>query len=177
MFARANTSIRVVLAAAALLAGATQAAQALQTPARYSQAVAPICAGALLFEGHHQIGTLAGAIAVSQDIRATGARRLRRVDAVAKPAGIARLAAAWIALERRLVKTYASTYLRIWYAIQRANSAAQRAALPGVLDALIHRPDRLQYQAARLERRLRVPDCTGGKPNPEKPTSQTGKSP
>jgi hypothetical protein len=177
MFARANTSIRVVLAAAALLAGATQAAQALQTPARYSQAVAPICAGALLFEGHHQIGTLAGAIAVSQDIRATGARRLRRVDAVAKPAGIARLAAAWIALERRLVKTYASTYLRIWYAIQRANSAAQRAALPGVLDALIHRPDRLQYQAARLELRLRVPDCTGGQPNPQTPTSQTGNSP
>jgi hypothetical protein len=120
---------------------------------------------------------LAGAIAVSRDIRATGARRLRRVDAIAKPVSTARLAIAWIGLERRLVKIYASTYLRIWYAIDRANSAAQRAALPGVLHALIHRPDRLQYQAARLARRLRVPDCTGGQPNPETPTSQTGKFP
>jgi hypothetical protein len=65
--------------------------------------------GALLFDGHHQIGTLAGAIAVSRDIRATGARRLRRVDAIAKPVRTARLAIAWIGLERRLVKIYAST--------------------------------------------------------------------
>jgi hypothetical protein len=166
-------AIAMLTATAAMQAGAAEATQAAQTPARYSRAVGRICAGALLFDGRHQIGTRPGAIAVSQDIRATGTKRLRRVDAVAKPADTARLAAAWISLERRLVETYASTYLQIWYAIERANSPAQRAALPRVLHALIHRPDRLKDLAADLEQRLRVPDCTGGQPNPQTPTAQT----
>lgn len=170
---REMRTVTTLLAALAVLAGEAEAAKAPQTPARYSRTVVHVCAGALLFDGRHQIGTRAGAIAVSQDIRATGTKRLRRVDTVSKPASTARLAAGWIAVERRLVETYASTYLQIWFAIEAANSPAQRAALPRVLHALIHRPDRLQYRAARLEKRLRVPDCTGGQPNPQTPTFQS----
>jgi hypothetical protein len=139
--------------------------------------VTQVCAGALLFDGRHQIGTRAGAIAAANDIRATGARRLRRVDAVPKPASTARLAADWIAVERRLVETYASTYLQIWDDIERANSVARRAALPHALRVLIARPDNLQHEAGRLELLLRVPDCTGGQPGAPSPTSQTDVSP
>jgi hypothetical protein len=127
--------------------------------------VTQICAGALLFEGTHQIGTRAGAIAVSQDIRATGSKRLRLVDAVPKPASTAELATHWLALERQLVQTYASTYLQIWYAIENADTPREHAKLPALLQALISRPYRLQGQAAQLEQQLYVPDCTGGQPS------------
>ena len=150
--------------------------QLSQTPAGYSRAVTQICAGALLFDGRHQIGTRAGAVAVANDIRATGTRRLGRVDAVTKPESNARLAADWIAVERRLVETYAASYLQIWDEIERANSAAQRAALPRALRALIGRPDKLQHEAGRLELRLRVPDCTGGRPGAP-PATQIDLSP
>jgi hypothetical protein len=163
--------IAAFLAAVAVQTGAAEAVQVPQTAARYSRAITQICAGALLFDGRHQIGTRAGAIAVARDIRATGGSRLRRVDAVPEPASSVRLASRWIAVEWRLVKTYASTYLQIWYEIERANSAAQRAALPHALGTLLQRPDQLQYLAASLEQRLRVPDCTGGQPNPETTTS------
>lgn len=132
------------------------------TPRTYSQAVARLCAGAVLFSHSHAIGTRDGAIAVSQDIRRTGARRLRRVDAVAKPAPEATLAHNWISVERHLVELYATTYLRIWYAIERAETPRQRAALPVHLRALIDRPRTLEQKAGRFEQRLSVPDCTGG---------------
>ena len=128
----------------------------------YSQEVTRICAGALLFDGRHQTGTRSGAISVSRDIRATGARRLRRVDAVPKPARTAPLATRWIATERQLVVKYAWAYLQIWYAIERAGTPRERAELPAVLGALIHAPDELQREAAQLEQALDVPDCTGG---------------
>lgn len=155
-------TVVALLAAAAATAGAAHAVQLSQTPAGYSRAVTHVCAGALLFDGRHQIGTRAGAVAVANDIRATGTRRLERVDAVTKPASNPRLALHWIAIERRLVEMYAATYLQIWDEIERADSAAQRAALPRALRALIARPDKLQHEAGRLELRLRVPDCTGG---------------
>ena len=132
------------------------------TPTGYSQAVTRICAGALLFDGRHQTGTRSGAIDVSRDIRATGERRLRRVDAVPKPARTARLATRWIATERQLVAKYAWAYLQIWYAIERANTPHERGQLPAVLGALIHAPDELQRDAGQLEQALDVPDCTGG---------------
>lgn len=154
--------VLVLLAAAAVLPGSSLAAQPSQTPADYSRTVGRICAGALLFDGRHSIGTRAGAVAVSRDIRATGGRRLRRVDAVPKPAGTARLAARWIAVERRLVEMYASTYLEIWDRIDRAHSPRDHARLPALLHALVRRPDPLQRRAAALELRLSVPDCTGG---------------
>jgi hypothetical protein len=171
-------TVTALLAAAAATAGAAHAAQLSQTPAGYSRAVTHICAGALLFDGRHQIGTRAGAIAVSNDIRATGTRRLRRVDAIPRPASIATIAAQWIAVERRLVETYAATYLQIWDEIEHANSAAQRAALPHALHALIARPDNLQQRAAKLELRLDVPDCTGGgQPGAPQPDSQIALGP
>jgi hypothetical protein len=170
-------TVVALLAAAAATVGAAQAAQSSQTPAGYSRAVTRICTGALLFDGRHQIGTRAGAVAVSKDIRATGARRLGRVDAVPKPASTARLTADWIAVERRLVETYAATYLQIWDEIEHANSATQRAALPRALRALIARPDNLQHQAAKFEQRLGVPDCTGGQPGAPPAASQIDLSP
>jgi hypothetical protein len=150
--------------AAVLCLGLVAADPALSqaTPAGYSQAVMRICAGALLFNGRHETGTRSGAISVSRDIRASGDRRLRRVDAVPKPARTARLATRWIATERQLVAKYAWAYLQIWYAIERAGTPRQRAELPAVLGALIHAPDELQREAARLEQALDVPDCTGG---------------
>jgi hypothetical protein len=108
----------------------------------------------LLFEGRHRIGTRAGAIAVSNDIRASGLSRMRRVDAIEKPRGIARRAARWIAVERRLIRLYASTYLRVWYDIERARTARERAMLPIELRALIDAPDALQATAGRLESAL-----------------------
>lgn len=158
-----RTRLILTVVLAALVVPAAHAAT--PTPAGYSRAVTQICAGALLFEGSHQIGTRAGAIDVSRDIRATGSRRLRRVDAVSKPVGTAKLAARWIAIQRRLVETYASTYVRIWYAIEHAHSPQEHAKLPALLHALIGRPARLQGQAAKLEQQLQVPDCTGGQPS------------
>jgi len=134
------------------------------TSGGYSRAVTKICVGALLFEGRHAIGTRAGAMAVSTDIRTTGDRRLRRVEAVPKPARTARLARRWIATERLLVATYAWAYLRIWGAIERARTPTERARLPMVLHALIHAPDKLAGAASTLEQQLQVPDCTGGQP-------------
>ncbi len=133
-----------------------------QTPAGYSLAVQEICSGALLFNGSHQIGTRAGAIDVSNDIRATGGHRLQLVDAVAKPAATARVATRWIAVERRLVALYATNYLLIWDAIESASSPQQLAGLPALVRPLLYGPDALQGLAGRLEQSLNVPDCTGG---------------
>ena len=157
--------VALLLAGAGLLAGSALASSTPPTPAEYSLAVTQICTGALLFDGRHQIGTRAGAIAVSRDIAATGGGRLRRVDAVPKPAASGALAGQWIAIERRLVAMYASTYLRIWDEIETGyGSPREHARLADVLHALVHKPDALQHQAAALEQRLSVPDCTGGRP-------------
>jgi len=157
--------LATVFAGTVALLGTSAPSASVQTPAGYSGAVTQICAGALLFEGSHQIGTRAGAIDVSQDIRATGDRRLIRVEAVSKPASTAKLAARWIAIERQLVETYAATYLQIWDAIENADSPGNHAKLPALIRTLISRPDRLQSRAAKLELQLYVPDCTGGQPN------------
>ena len=157
--------LATVLAGTVALIGTPAPSASVQTPAGYSRAVTQICAGALLFEGSHQIGTRPGAIDVAQDIRATGERRLSRVDAVSKPASTARLAARWIAIEHQLVETYASTYLQIWDAIENADSPGNHANLPALMRRLVSRPDRLQSQAAKLGLKLYVPDCTGGQPN------------
>jgi hypothetical protein len=158
-------ALATLLAGSVALTGTPLPSAPVQTSAGYSRAVTQICAGALLFEGRHRIGTRAGAIAVSRDIRATGSRRLDRVDAVLKPASTAELAERWIAVERHLVQTYASTYLQIWYAIENADSPHKHARLPALLRTLISRPDGLQGQAARLAQELYVPDCTGGQPS------------
>ena len=145
-----------------VLAGALPVIALSHTPAVYSRAVTGICAGALLFDRTHPSGTRAGAIAVSRDIRATGMRRLRRIEALPKPQRTARQDALWIRVERRLIEMYASDYLQIWDAIEAADTPAKRGALPAKLRALIDRPDRLQHQARALEQTLNLPDCTGG---------------
>jgi hypothetical protein len=57
---------------------------------------------------------------------------------------------------------YAATYVRIWNAIDRANTARARARLPAVLRALIDQPRPLEARAAALELALGLPECTGG---------------
>jgi hypothetical protein len=131
-------------------------------PVTYSVAVKQICAGAVLFEGTHSIGARAGAVSVAQDIRTSGGNRLNRVDAVPKPPGRRRLAARWIALERRLTEVYATDYLRIWNAIERAGTPDARAKLPAVLHSLVEAPQALERRAAALGAALHFPDCTGG---------------
>src|SRR5262249_26030680 len=149
--------VAVLLAGAALQAGSAVASPT--TPVEYSLAVKHVCAGALLFDRSHRIGTRAGAVALSRDIRITGGRRLRRGDAVPKPRGTAVLAGRWIAIEQRLVETYASTYLQIWDAIESGYSSPRKhARLAAVLHALMHRPDALELRAAALGQRLNVPD-------------------
>jgi hypothetical protein len=150
------------LVASVLLASLAGRAAAADSQSTYSNAVGRICAGSRLFSGRHETGTRAGAIAVSRDIRRTGLHRLRIVDGVAKPPATATLAVRWIGLERQLVELYATTYLRIWYAIERYDTPRQRASLPARLRVLIDLPRPLERKVQQLEERLLVPDCTGG---------------
>jgi hypothetical protein len=133
-----------------------------ETAAEYSFAIARICAGALLFDHAHNMGTRADALAVARDIRASTVRRLARVTALPVPPVLERLSARWIASQRQLAALYARTWVRIYDTIAAARTPAQRAALPGRLEQLVHAPDRLKLAAGRLELELHVPDCTGG---------------
>jgi hypothetical protein len=153
--------VTVFLAAAVALANPATGFGAGQTTA-FSDQVSRICAGALLFEGKHELGTRADAVAVSRDIRESGTRRLRRVDAVPEPDSQAATIRKWLGIERRLVAAYARDWLLIWDAIEKANTPAQRADLPARLEALVHDPDALKEQARSYELLLGVPDCTGG---------------
>jgi hypothetical protein len=143
---------------AALAATAPTAAD----PTSWSDGVTQICAHALLFEGRHEIGTRAGAIAVARDIRASTARRLDRIRALQAPPPQPDLSIQWLDLEQQLADLYASSYVRIYDAIAAAVTRKQRARLPRVLDRLVHAPDALRGEAASLEGLLHVPDCTGG---------------
>ena len=124
--------------------------------------VARVCAGALLFEGRHAIGNEQGAVAVARDIRASTARRLTRIEGLRAHPERPLLASQWSRVEHRLSELYASSYLGIWHAIDRAISPAERARLPRILGKLLHRPDVASARARLLEGQLRVPDCTGG---------------
>jgi hypothetical protein len=163
-------SILVVIAAA-LAAVSTSFATTNTT--EFSQRVTRICGGALLFDGEHAIGTRAGAIAVSRDIRRTGMRRLLRVAAVAEPARQAPMIRRWLRVEHLLVFAFARDYLRIWDEIESAQTPPQRAGLPARLGALAHQPDRLKRRADAYELRLGVPDCTGGGHVAQSPPPQT----
>jgi hypothetical protein len=147
------------LVATALAAGS---ARAVPTPAAYSRAVTCICAGALLFDHAHPMGTRADALAVARDIRASTARRLARVTAVPAPLALRPASGRWISSQRRLAAVFARTWVRIYDTIDAAKTPAQQAALPGRLHALVHAPDRLRLAAGRLELELHVPDCTRG---------------
>jgi hypothetical protein len=116
----------------------------------------------VLFEGRHAVGTRADALAVARDIRASTRRRLARIEAVGAPREERRPVARWLALERRLADVYARNWVRIFDVVDAADTAPQRAREVVVLERLVHEPDALRRAAARLERVLNVPDCTGG---------------
>lgn len=128
----------------------------------YSRGVTQICAGALLFDHSHHMGTRADALAVAGDIRSSTARRLARVTALTTPAKLQRISRRWISSQRRLAAMFARTWVRIYEAIAAARTTAQRAGLAARLEQLVHAPDRLKLAAGRLELALHVPDCTGG---------------
>ena len=162
-----TASVKFVLSltavsAAAVAALSTPAPAVAPYPSPWSQQVTGICAHALLFEGRHQVGTRAGAVAVARDIRASTARRLGRIRALSIRPPQQRLSRRWLRLERRLAAVYASSYLRIYDAIAAANTPSERARLPRVLGRLLHRPDTIRETTTNLEQRLRVTDCTGG---------------
>ena len=154
-------SLTAMLSAAAVVAVSTPAA-AVARPSTWSRVVTGICAHALLFEGRHEIGTRAGAVAVARDIRASTGRRLRRIRELQAGPPQPRPATRWLRLELRLADVYASSDQRIYDAIAAANTARERAELPRVLVGLLHAPDALRGKSGRLEQRLCVPDCTGG---------------
>ena len=128
----------------------------------YTLAVRRICAGALLFDNPHTIGTRAGAIAVARDIRASTGRRLTRVAAVRPPRFLRLPIARWLSLQRRLADSYADNWIRIYDAIEAARTPAQHAGLARAVKRLLRAPDALRRASARLEQQLDLPDCTGG---------------
>jgi len=137
-----------------------------ETPAAWSRAAARICAHALLFEGRHEIGTRAGAIAVARDIRASTEERLARIAALPPAPDERDLERRWVTLERRLATAYAVSYVRIFTVIAAARTPAERAREPRLLEALVHAPDAVRREAAQLEQRLGIHDCTGGDTKP-----------
>jgi hypothetical protein len=149
----------------AIVATSTSAPARAARASSWSNAVTGICAHALLFEGQHQMGTRAGAVAVARDMRASTARRLRRVRALQIPPPNPRISYRWLRLERQLAGVYARSYVRIYDAIAAAKTRTQRARLPRVLGRLLHVPDALRATAQSVEQRLHVPDCTGGTAN------------
>src|SRR5262245_3246044 len=159
-------TVLVATAFAAASASATRAHMSAgdvksMSPAGYASAVTRICAGALLFDHPHEMGTRADALAVAGDIRASTARRLSRVVAVPVPRRLRRLSRRWIASQRGLAAMFARNWVRIYDAIAAAQTPEQLAALPQRLHELVHEPDRLRLLAGRLELQLHVPDCTG----------------
>jgi hypothetical protein len=146
------------LTAAPGLSGRTQTSPG----ADYSAAVTQICAGALLFDGDHQLGTRSDALSVAQDIQASTARRLARVTALTVPSELAGVSSRWVASQRRLAALYARLWVRVYDTIDAARTPVQQATLAARLVKLVHTPDRLKLAAGRLELELHVPDCTGG---------------
>ena len=155
--------IGIALVASTLAATPGRAGRTETSPAaEYSAAVTQICAGALLFDGTHQMSTRSGALEIAADIRASTARRLARVTALSVPPGLEPISSRWISSQRRLAALYARTWVRIYDTIDGARTPAQRATLAERLEKLVGAPDRLRPAAGRLELKLHVPDCTGG---------------
>jgi hypothetical protein len=149
-------------AASARMPERTLGAPGSSPSAEYSLAVTRICAGALLFEGTHEMGTRSDALEIAAAIRASTAQRLVRVTALSVPPELQDKSSRWISSQRRLASLYARLWVRIYDTIDAARTRAQLATLPKRLQKLMHAPDRLKSSAGRLELKLHVPDCTGG---------------
>ena len=163
--------IRPMRAFAVIVATAFAATAPAATPARaasgnsaaeYSLAVTRVCAGALLFDHAHDLGTRADALSVARDIRASTSRRLARVTALSAPPQLQQTSSRWISSQRRLASLYARTWVQIYDTIDAARTPAQLTTLAAHLQELVHAPDPLKLAAGRLELELHVPDCTGG---------------
>ena len=147
---------------AAPTSGGSLGAMESSPAAAYSVAVTQICAGSLLFDNAHEMGTRSDALSIADDIRASTARRLDRVTALSVPPELEHITSRWISLQRRLASLYARTWVRIYDTIDAAHTRAQTATLAERLQKLVHAPDALKLAARRLELELHVPDCTGG---------------
>jgi hypothetical protein len=159
---RAFAGIVATALAAAALAAAPVRATSGNSAAEYALAVTRICAGALLFDHAHHMGTRADALSVARDIRASTVRRLAGVTALSVPPELQRISSRWISSQRRLASLYARTWVRINDTIDAARTPAQQATLAERLEQLVHAPESLKLVAGRLELELHVPDCTGG---------------
>src|SRR5215475_1369531 len=104
--------VATALAAPSARTTPTRSTTRSESGARYARAVTRICAGALLFDHAHDMGTRADALAVARDIRASTARRLARVIAVPVPSQLRRLSGRWIASQRRLAASFAKTWVQ-----------------------------------------------------------------
>jgi len=144
------------------MSGGEPAAAGNSPAADYSLAVTGICAGALLFEGTHEMGMRSDALEIAEAIRASTAGRLARVTALSVPRELQDMSSRWIASQSRLASLYAHLWVRIYDTIEAARTPAQRATLGKRLKKLVHTPDALKLAARRLELELHVPDCTGG---------------
>ena len=101
--------VGIALAATMLAAASGRATStpASAAAAQYSHAVTRICAGALLFDHAHPMGTRSDALSVARDIRTSTARRLARVTAVSVPAELQHLSSRWISSQRQLAAMFA----------------------------------------------------------------------
>jgi hypothetical protein len=72
------------------------------------------------------------------------------------------MAVRWQALEQRLADAYALNYVRIYDLIAAPRSPQAEPRVARRLARLMRAPERLRMAAARAERQLQVPDCTGG---------------
>ncbi len=157
-------AVGIALVASALAATPGRAGPTQTSPAAaYSAAVGRICAGALLFDGEHRMGTRSDALSIAHDIQASTARRLARVTALSVPPELKRISSRWISSQRELASLYARTWVRIYDTIDAARTPAQLATLAARLKQLVGAPDELKLTAGRLELELHVPDCTGGR--------------
>lgn len=167
-------SLLAVGVASAAVVALTTAPPDAAASTSWSRGVTVVCAHALLFEGSHEIGTRAGAVAVAVDIRSSTERRLARVATLPVSRSQRALAARWLVLESRLAAVYASSYIRIFDVIAAAKTPEQQDQAARLLGRLLHAPDRLRQAAAQLEGRLQVPDCTGGTARPSSSNPPNG---
>jgi hypothetical protein len=154
--------ICTALVVSGLAAGSARANSRSSPASAYSAAVARICAGALLFDGAHEMGTRADALAIARDIKAATAGRLARVTALAVPPGLEAVNSRWISSQRRLASLYAQLWVQIYDTIDGADTPVPQGDLAARIEKLVHTPDTIRAAAGRLELELNVPDCTGG---------------
>ncbi len=164
---RSRGTIAVLVVVAAVTAAASQAQpQRRQTPAgstaaAYSRDVFRICAGAVLFEGSHALGTRQGTLDAAADIRASTQRRLAEVARVPTPADEARTIARWLAVEQQLADAYAQDLVQLYDLIATVSTSADADRASQSMRAVTDASYPIRLAAGRLELKLGVPDCTG----------------